>query len=92
MNQRESSEKKAVRGIAPLEPVCLSRTLSRLSVASVMPGKYAAQRHATPDHPSYERCGRGHRTYLPLPAVLHSCHRCASDLCSARQSGGSPYS
>ena len=49
MNQREMSEKKASRGIAPLLPVCASRTFSMLSMPSVMPGKYAAQRHATPD-------------------------------------------
>lgn len=39
MNQREMREKKAVRGMAPEEPVCTSRMLRQDSVASVMPGK-----------------------------------------------------
>ena len=49
MNQRAMREKKASRGMAPLLPVCASSTFSMLSTPSVMPGKYAAQRHATPD-------------------------------------------
>ena len=48
-NQREIREKKASSGMAPLLPVWASSTLSRLSTPSVMPGKYAAQRQATPD-------------------------------------------
>ena len=47
-NQRAMREKKAPRGMAPLLPVCTSRMFSALMAASVMPGKYAAQRHATP--------------------------------------------
>ena len=49
MNQREMREKKASRGMAPLLPVCASSTFSRLSTASVIPGKNAAHRQATPD-------------------------------------------
>ena len=48
-NQRAMREKKAPSGMAPLLPVCTSRMFSALMAASVMPGKYAAQRHATPD-------------------------------------------
>ena len=47
-NQRAMREKKAPSGMAPLLPVCTSRMFSALMAASVMPGKYAAQRHATP--------------------------------------------
>ena len=39
MNQSAMSEKNAVSGMAPLEPVRASRMLSALSAASVMPGK-----------------------------------------------------
>ena len=52
MNQREMRLKKASRGMAPLLPVCASSMLSMLRMPSVMPGKYAAQRQATPDQPS----------------------------------------
>ena len=47
-NQSAIREKKAPSGMAPLLPVCTSSMFSALMAASVMPGKYAAQRHATP--------------------------------------------
>ena len=71
-NQSAMSEKKAPSGMAPLLPVCTSNTFSPLIAASVIPGKYAAQRQATPVQPSYERWIMPQSHTLPKPAPTAS--------------------
>ena len=55
MNQRVKMEKKLLRGMAPVEPVCLIKTLTVVKTRKTIPGKYVDTRQHRPLHPSCVR-------------------------------------
>ena len=71
-NHNATSEKTAVKGIAPLLPVLLIMMFRRHMVSSVMPGKYAETLHAILVQPSYDRFKIPHNQMLEAPAATAS--------------------